>query len=107
MNVSIKEVVYVKDSLLLFLILSLSLAPSPRLSLSREVVDVGALVTHHQIHSTSFSLSNIGSCSGTFFIDVSPLPPWISFQPASGLLEPLQTTHIQVCCTSTHCCMMQ
>ena len=53
-------------------------------------------MTDHQIHTTSFSLSNTGSLVGTFFIDTSSLPTWISLEPVHGQLEPNETAEIQV-----------
>ena len=76
-------------------------APCPRIHLEQEVVDVGCLVTDHHIHTT-FSVSNLGSREGGFFIDVSALPAWISLQPQSGQLQPHQTTEIQVYIAHTH-----
>ncbi|CAI8005307.1 hypothetical protein GBAR_LOCUS4137, partial [Geodia barretti] len=87
--------VFVNSSLSLTIPIS-AVPRSPRLHLSEEVVDVGCLVTENQIHTTSFSLSNLGTCEGDFFIDTSPLPGWISLQPTTGHLLPLQSTRIQM-----------
>ena len=73
-----------------------SLPPSPKLHLERGVIDMGTLLADHQIHTTSFPLSNHGDKTGTFVIDASPLPAWICLQPLSGQLEPNESTDIQV-----------
>ena len=73
-----------------------SLPPSPKLHLERNVIELGTLVADHQIFTTSFRLSNRGSRTGSFFIDVSPLPSWISLQPVNGHLEPDENTDIEV-----------
>ncbi|CAI8019089.1 Cilia- and flagella-associated protein 47 [Geodia barretti] len=87
--------VFVNSSLSLTIPIS-AVPRSPRLHLSEEVVDVGCLVTENQIHTTSFSLSNLGTREGAFFIDTSPLPGCISLQPTTGHLLPLQSTRIQL-----------
>lgn len=88
--------IYKRTGLISLFVLLCSLPPSPKLHLERDTLDVGTLVTDHQIHKTSFSLSNCGNRMGSFTIDVSPLPEWISLQPTDGQLEPGSIANIQV-----------